>query len=107
MTAKSRDFLTTSAFAASACAVRDLEHAFTIAIVAVGARRLLSTPSPTVGRSLARYWLGSQASRAFAEFDGLHLWGFLQRAQIVQVPCVYQFHHSGMTSAPKANIFYY
>ena len=27
-----RDFLTTSAFAASACAVRGLEHAFTIAL---------------------------------------------------------------------------
>ncbi|MNS52895.1 hypothetical protein D3C72_856310 [compost metagenome] len=50
-------------------------------LAAVGARRLLSTPSPVfqsgLGSALAR-----NRSRAFAEFDGLHLWSFPQRAQI-------------------------
>src|SRR6478609_11905484 len=50
-------------------------------LAAVGARRLLSTPSPIfqsgLGSALAR-----NRSRAFAEFDGLHLWSFPQRAQI-------------------------
>lgn len=68
--------------------------------VAVGARRLLSTPSRPLPH---RAWLGvgsdAGASRAFAEFDGLHLGGFPRRAQIVQVPCVYQFHHSGIAIA--------
>ncbi|ANB17516.1 Hypothetical protein I596_1490 [Dokdonella koreensis DS-123] len=56
MTARSRDFRATSAFAAGAgSAVRGLEHAFTIAGTAVGARRLLSTPSRGAG---PRAWLG-------------------------------------------------
>ena len=64
-------------------------------LAAVGARRLLSTPSQTV----AWAWLGvgsdAEASRAFADFDGLHFRRFPPKAQIVQVPCVYRFHHSG------------
>jgi hypothetical protein len=97
MTARPRDFLATSAFAASACAVRGLEHAFTMALrPQVPAVCSLHLP----GRG-AWAWLGvgavAEASRAFADFDGLHLRGFPRRAQIVQVPCVYQFHHSGMT----------
>ncbi len=65
-------------------------------LAAVGARRLLSTPSQTV----AWAWLGvgsdAEASRAFADFDGLHFRRFPPKAQIVQVPCVYRFHHSGV-----------
>ncbi len=64
---------------------------------ALGARRLLSTPS----RMRIRAWLGvgsdTEASRAFADFDGLHFGRFPPKAQIVQVPCVYLFHHSGST----------
>ncbi len=59
MTARSRDFRTTSAFAAGEDAVRGLEHAFTLAPCALGARRLLSTPSAPhspgrLGSALAR-----------------------------------------------------
>jgi len=54
-------------------------------LAALGARRLLSTPSrffqTGLGSALAR-----NRSRAFAEFDGLHLWSFLQRAQISSSP---------------------
>ncbi len=89
-----RDFLTTSAFAASARCWWSGARLH-LSLAALGARRLLSTPS----RAGAWAWLGvgsdAGASRAFAEFDGLHLWSFLRRAQIVQVPCVYRFHHSG------------
>ncbi len=54
----------------------------------LGARRLLSTPSiesfdPGLGSVLARMLA---ASRAFAEFDGLHLRGFPWRAQIALSP---------------------
>jgi hypothetical protein len=54
----------------------------------LGARRLLSTPSlesfdPGLGSVLARMLA---ASRAFAEFDGLHLRGFPWRAQIASSP---------------------
>ena len=100
MTARSRDFRTTSAFAASLpraeyCSWSGARLHPSHVAVAVGARRLLSTPSPAD----AGAWLGvgsDAGSRAFAEFDGLHLRRFPRRAQIVQVPCVYQFHHSGV-----------
>ena len=57
-------------------------------LAALGARRLLSTPSlesfdPGLGSVLARMLA---ASRAFAEFDGLHLRGFPWRAQIASSP---------------------
>src|SRR5690554_978675 len=80
---------------------------------AVGARRLLSTPSlpcaPEFAYAYVVQWdgLGSalartrSAPRAFAEFDGFHLQGFPWRAQIVQVPCVYQFHHSGVVAISR------
>src|SRR4029078_4307281 len=61
---------------------RGLEHAFTLALQALGARRLLSTPSPVP----ARAWLGVSSSlllRAFTDFDGLHLGDFSARAQVV------------------------
>ena len=93
-----RDFLTTSTFAtAQHLAGRSwsgarLHHS----LAAAGARRLLSTPSQAV----AWTWLGvgsdAEASRAFADFDGLHFERFPPKAQIVQVPCVYRFHHSGV-----------
>lgn len=54
---------------------------------------------PWSPKGLARRWLGYQQARAFTEFDGLHPWRFPQRAQIDQVPCVYQFHHPGRWSA--------
>jgi len=50
---------------------------------ALGARRLLSTPSPLFA---SRAWLGVSSSftlRAFTEFDGLHLVDFSSRAQFV------------------------
>ena len=57
-------------------------------LAAVGARRLLSTPSLEPCDSGA--WLGvgsdAAASRAFAGFDGRHLWGFPRRAQIASSP---------------------
>ena len=57
-------------------------------LATVGARRLLSTPSiepfgSRLGSVLARMLT---ASRAFAEFDGLHLRGFPWRAQITLSP---------------------
>jgi len=57
-------------------------------LAAVGARRLLSTPSlesfdPGLGSVLARMLA---TSRAFAEFDGLHPRGFPWRAQIASSP---------------------
>ena len=48
------DFHTTSAFAAPRQGLRGLEHAFTLAALAVGARRLLSTPS-LLQEGLARH----------------------------------------------------
>lgn len=90
-TAKSRDFLATSAFAAGGppggrTAVRGLEHAFAIAWSthrpALGARRLLSTPS--LGRALhahasglARRWLdGSWLSPRMPPGRSPNLTGF-------------------------------
>ena len=57
-------------------------------LATVGARRLLSTPSiepfgSRLGSALARMLA---ASRAFSEFDGLHLRGFPWRAQIALSP---------------------
>src|SRR5690606_8778658 len=57
-------------------------------LAAVGARRLLSTPSRNsfelgLGSALARML---RASRAFADFDGRHLRGFPRRAQIASSP---------------------
>src|SRR5690606_12289540 len=65
MTARSRDFRTTSAFAAGRVAVRGLEHAFTMAPCATGARRLLSTPSPAAPGA----WLGVGAG---GDAQGVH-----------------------------------
>jgi hypothetical protein len=52
-------------------------------LAALGARRLLSTPS----RVFTWAWLGvssdSKLSRAFTDFDGLHLVDFSARAQVV------------------------
>lgn len=72
------DFLPTSTFAAAllnagrSWSGARLHHS----LAAVGARRLLSTPS----QAIARAWLGvgsvAEASRAFAEFDGLHFGRF-------------------------------
>jgi hypothetical protein len=60
---------------------------------ALGARRLLSTPSRLHGLGSASARSGS---RAFAEFDGFRSARFRAGAQIaLQVPCVYRFHHSG------------
>lgn len=82
-----RDFRTTSAFAAvpQSGDVRGLEHAFTVACSALGARRLLSTPS----RRGHYDGLGSVSTRplremvrAFADFDGFHLGRFPPRAQL-------------------------
>ena len=82
---RAADFLTTSAFAAPLPGrrVRSLEHAFTVALWALGARRLLSTPSPDfpgLGSASAR---GALGLRAFTEFDGLHRGNFSPRAQVV------------------------
>ena len=63
--------------------VRGLEHAFTIVLMTLGVRRLLSTPSLAM---LPRAWLGvgsvADAARAFAEFDGFHFQRFRRKAQI-------------------------
>jgi hypothetical protein len=59
---RAADFLPASAFAAlveQVDQVRGLEHAFTIAVGAVGARRLLSTPS----LAFAWAWLGVSSDR--------------------------------------------
>ncbi len=68
-------------------------------LAAVGARRLLSTPSlesfdPGLGSVLARMLA---ASRAFAEFDGLHLRGFPWRAQIASSPLCLPISPLGLT----------
>ena len=65
----------------------------------LGARRLLSTPSresfdPGLGSVLARMLA---ASRAFAEFDGLHLRGFPWRAQIASSPLCLPISPLGLT----------
>ena len=65
-------------------------------LAAVGARRLLSTPSQAAAWAWLGVGSGARASRAFADFDGLHFGRFPPKAQIVQVPCVYPFHHSGV-----------
>jgi hypothetical protein len=57
---RAADFRTTSALAAAhgnTARVRGLEHAFTVASWALGARRLLSTPSPAFYEGLARHQL--------------------------------------------------
>ncbi len=64
-------------------ALRDVAEAYG-GLATAGARRLLSTPSiepfgSRLGSALARMLA---ASRAFAEFDGLHLRGFPWRAPI-------------------------
>src|SRR5215472_14758928 len=66
---RAADFRATSAFAAPAhraSRVRGLEHAFTMAKQAVGARRLLSTPSLRAAQGLARHQLERLA------LQGLH-----------------------------------
>ena len=68
-------------------------------LAAVGARRLLSTPSlesfdPGLGSVLAQMLA---ASRAFAEFDGLHLRGFPWRAQIASSPLCLPISPLGLT----------
>ena len=98
MTVRSRDFLTTSTFAAAllnagrSWSGARLHHS----LAAVGARRLLSTPSQAAAWAWLGVGSGARASRAFADFDGLHFGRFPPKAQIVQVPCVYRFHHSGV-----------
>ena len=93
-----RDFLTTSTFAAAllnagrSWSGARLHHS----LAAVGARRLLSTPSQAAAWAWLGVGSGARASRAFADFDGLHFGRFPPKAQIVQVPCVYRFHHSGV-----------
>lgn len=56
---------------------------------ALGARRLLSTPSQAI---LPRAWLGvgsaANAARAFAEFDGFHFRRFRRKAQILSPLCL-------------------
>src|SRR6516225_12168995 len=66
---RAADLRATSAFAAPphrASRVRGLEHAFTVAMQAVGARRLLSTPSLRLAQGLARRQLERLA------LQGLH-----------------------------------
>src|SRR5690606_34040021 len=80
MTARSRDFRTTSAFAAGH------GRSWSGARLHLGAVRYRCPPSAlyTFLRrtgGLARRWLGP-GSRAFAEFDGCHPRGFPRRAQI-------------------------
>ena len=76
--------------------VRGLERAFAMASrLKAPAVRSLHLPS-RCGPGLARRWRGCMTSRAFTDFDGRHLSGFPDRAQIIQVPCVYLFHHSGV-----------
>ena len=85
---KAADFPATSAFAAPGRIRRGFVVWSTPSpwpVKAVGARRLLSTPSP----ALAGAWLGvssrHQGFRAFTEFDGLHLGDFSSRAQVSYV----------------------
>ncbi len=83
---RAADFLTASAFAApdrrrsGSWSGARLHHS----LAAVGARRLLSTPSrgvsPGLGSALART---DELSRASTDFDGLHLGDFSARAQVV------------------------
>ena len=68
-------------------------------LATVGARRLLSTPSiepfgSRLGSALARMLA---ASRAFSEFDGLHLRGFPWRAQIALSPLCLPISPLGLT----------
>jgi len=77
--------------------VRGLEHAFTLAVS--GCRcppsALYTFPCPGLGSALARRW----------ELQGVHrLWRvplrpFPAEGSNFQVPCVYQFHHSGAVPA--------
>jgi hypothetical protein len=62
-----------------AVAVRVLDYAFTMALRAVGAPRLVSTPSP------CEAWLGvasTVAVRSFTEFEGIHAGAFAARCSI-------------------------
>jgi len=62
-----------------AAAVRALDYAFTMAPCAVGAPRLVSTPSP------CEAWLGvasTIAARGFTEFEGIHAGAFASRCSI-------------------------
>ncbi len=87
--ARPGDFPAASAFAAGAASRprrswsgARLHHR----LAALGARRLLSTPS----RGVQRAWLGVSsaacAARAFADFDGCHLRRFHRRAQFASSP---------------------
>ena len=89
---RSRDFRTTSAFAAVSCTCRRSWSGARLHLgscrFAVGARRLLSTPSrryryPT---GLVRCQLDRSGDtvRAFADFDGCHLGRFPPRAQLLK-----------------------
>ena len=63
-----------------AAAVRALDYAFTMALRAVGAPRLVSTPSP------CEAWLGvasAIAARGFTEFEGIHAGAFASRCSIL------------------------
>ena len=63
-------------------------------LTALGARRLLSTPSLLPHEGLARRSL-ALACRAFTEFDGIHRTHFCVRAQFDKSPVSRQFHHPG------------
>jgi hypothetical protein len=64
-------------------AVRALDYAFTLANFAVGAPRLVSTPSPFLG-GLARRCLGHKA-RGFAEFEGIHTGAFAPWCSMLKI----------------------
>ena len=57
---------------------------------AVGAARLVSTPSPREGLGSG---LASAALEAFPEFERFYTRCFHRGTQFPQVRCVYQFHH--------------
>ena len=61
-------------------AVRALDYAFTLALRALGAPRLVSTPSPFGG--LVRRCLGDLA-RGFTEFEEIHAGAFATRCSTI------------------------
>ena len=74
------DFHHTAAFAASTCAVRALDYAFTVALshCRCSPSSLYTFPS----RGLARRFLGAGA-RGFAEFEEIHTGAFAARCSTV------------------------
>ena len=101
---RSRDFPAASAFAAGAGLARRSWSGARLhpSLAAVGARRLLSTPSGASRRLGSVSARSRGATRAFAEFDGCHPRRFHRGAQFASSPLCLPVSPLGQVRGPHA-----